>query len=45
MHFGFKGQNAIYEIIWPQPKAKDEDLLKRGTYYVSQVLKGFMAQG
>ena len=45
MHFGFKGQNAIYGILWHQPRPKDEGLLRCGTHYVSQALKVFVAPG
>jgi hypothetical protein len=44
-NLGSRGQNAIYGIFWHQPKSKDEDLLKRGTHYVSQAVKGFVAPG
>ena len=43
VNFGFKGRSAICEIFWPQLRLKDEDLLRHGTHYVSQALKGFMA--
>lgn len=45
MNLGSRGQNAIYGIFWHQPKSKDEDLLRRGTHYVSQALKVFVAPG
>ncbi len=45
MNLDSKGQNDIYGIFRHQSESKDDDLLRSGTYYVTQVLKGFMAPG
>ena len=45
MHFGSRGQNAIYGILWHQPRPKDEGLLRCDIRYISKELKGFMVRG
>jgi hypothetical protein len=44
-HRAYKKETTRYRFYRPTIKPEDEDLLRRGTHYVTQTFKGFAALG